>query len=520
MGRPALFMLLRAAASLVVAMTVVSACNPRSAVTPSASPKARPSSAPLFAWAYEGTVRINAVDPRTVVLTDGSYRQIYGSWRSWQPITGGPGARGLDVYAATAVSKDGLHWTDEGKLDAGYLVPVRLLNGRYRGYSDNLTAFVSDDARTWSLDTSGPVVPPEPVGPCHYSAGDVAVMPDQTLRYYYNCSAGQANPACQPALGFCLGVNVIDSATSKDGLVWQKDPGVRIDPRNGPEFLRDQGGNVVLPGDASHPRVVTVRDGSLEMFYWGGNETWSATSVDGLTWTNRKYEGVFGSDPDVIVLPDGRTRLFVNGFLGLPQDFDGKTLGENQRIVSYVYGPVRYRVSVDPDRVFNGICSGCPGLTAPVPPPEYVNVKIEGSGPEVTLSAIGYSVEGDALHASNPRVIDLVTDPAGPVQVEFSPSSGSPPFTTRTTLTLRNRLGASIVLVANNGGSQELIPLRQSLPPTPGQPASLRPTCQVGRPVGPQGCTVPGQTGPDGTPLTCLPPDQAASSPPICKRYY
>src|SRR5207253_11427046 len=76
------------------------------------------------------------------------------------------------------------------------------------------------------------------------------------------------------------------------------------------------------------------------------------------------------------------------------------------------------------------------------------------------------------------------------------------------------RLGASIVLVANNGGSQELIPLRQSLPPTPGQPASLRPTCQVGRPVGPQGCTVPGQTGPDGTPLTCLPPDQAASSPP------
>jgi len=75
-------------------------------------------------------------------------------------------------------------------------------------------------------------------------------------------------------------------------------------------------------------------------------------------------------------------------------------------------------------------------------------------------------------------------------------------------------------LVANNGGSQELIPLRQSLPPTPGQPASLRPTCQVGRPVGPQGCTVPGQTGPDGTPLTCLPPDQAASSPPICKQYY
>jgi hypothetical protein len=296
----------------------------------------------------------------------------------------------------------------------------------------------------------------------------VIVLPDQTFRMYYTCIGGQAVPSCRPVFGLCLSYSVIKSATSKDGLTWQMDPGVRIDPASGPELPRDQNGTVILPGDADHPRVVILPDGSLKMFYNGPDGTWSATSVDGLTWTKRKYEGIFGGDPDVLVLTDGRLRIYVNGFLGLPQDFDGKTVGENQRIVSYVYGPVRYLVNVDPNRVFNGICIGCPGLTAPLPPPEYATVTIEGSGPVVSFSAIGYSVEGDALHASNPKVFDLVTDPSSPVKVEFSPSSGSPPFTAKATMTLRNRVAFGIVLVASNGVTEELTPLRQSLPPGAG----------------------------------------------------
>jgi hypothetical protein len=261
---------------------------------------------------------------------------------------------------------------------------------------------------------------------------------------YYNCSAGQANPGCNPAQGVCLEAYVIDSATSKDGLDWKKDLGARIDPRNGPEIPRDRSGNVIGPGDAKHPRVVALSDGSLKMFYWSSNRgLWSAISFDGLTWTSRQAEGIFGGDPDAILLSDGPLRLFVNGFLGLPQDFDGKTVGENQRIVSYVYGPVRYRVSID-----SGVCTG-----------SECAVKIEGSGPTVTLGAIGYSVEGDALHASNPRVFDLVTDPASPVKVEFGPSSGSPPFRARATLTFRNQVGTTVILVANNGVTEELTPL-------------------------------------------------------------
>jgi hypothetical protein len=399
------------------------------------------------------------VDPRTVVLADGSYRQIYGTWQAWQPATGGPGARGLSPYAATAVSKDGIHWTEEGALSVGYLVPVRLPDGRYRGYgyakSPNAaepllsvpSAFISDDAKNWRPDTSAPLRMPEPnPNPCgpFYGVGDVVVLPDQTFRMYYNCSAGQANPGCNPAQGVCLEAYVIDSATSKDGLDWKKDLGARIDPRNGPEIPRDRSGNVIGPGDAKHPRVVALSDGSLKMFYWSSNRgLWSAISFDGLTWTSRQAEGIFGGDPDAILLSDGPLRLFVNGFLGLPQDFDGKTVGENQRIVSYVYGPVRYRVSID-----SGVCTG-----------SECAVKIEGSGPTVTLGAIGYSVEGDALHASNPRVFDLVTDPASPVKVEFGPSSGSPPFRARATLTFRNQVGTTVVLVANNGVTEELTPL-------------------------------------------------------------
>jgi hypothetical protein len=359
----------------------------------------------------------------------------------------------VGVFAATATSKDGIHWTEEGELGVGYLVPVRLADGRYRGYGSvgsTPSAFISDDAKNWKSE--GPIHHPDlfPGTTCGLTSGlfsDVIVMPDQTLRDYYDCEVGQL---------FNLPVSVINSATSKDGITWQKDPVVRIDPRTGGEILRDQKGNPIRAGTAEHPRVVILPDGSLKMFYWSDNDgLWSATSVDGLAWTNRQSEGILGGDPDVIVLSDGRLRVFVNGYVGFPQDFDGKTVGERERIVSYIYGPVRYRVSLDPERVFNGVCQPCPGFSAPPPPPETVTITIEGSGPAVTLSAIGYL----------PLVYDLVTDPASPVQVQFSPSSGSPPFTAHATISLRQRVGTRVVVVANNGTSEELTPLKQGLPP-------------------------------------------------------
>src|SRR5438309_1828720 len=84
-------------------------------------PAPTPSSAPLNGWVYEGTVREDATDPRSVVLPDGSYRQIFSRFRSFDPSGHGSGA-----YYVTAISADGLHWSDEGECSIGYLLQVLL----------------------------------------------------------------------------------------------------------------------------------------------------------------------------------------------------------------------------------------------------------------------------------------------------------------------------------------------------------------------------------------------------------
>jgi len=432
-----------------------------------------------------------------VILPDGSYRQVFSRWRSFGPA---PAADGVDPYYVTALSKDGLHWTDEGKSDLGYYIPVRLPDGTYRAFaSGRLTLYSSTDAMTWR--PGGQISPPEAGNPaCGRTSGmfsDVIALPDGTLRAYYNCVV---------ATFFNIPATEIKSATSKDGLVWQRDPGVRINPLDGPEVPRGDDGQVNGAGAAEHPRVVRLPDGTLKMFYGSlnGSGLWSATSSDGLSWTDRHFEGVRGGDPDVIVLPDGRLRVFVNGTVGLPQEFAGKSSGENwSRMVSYVYGPMSYRVGIPRLRTE---CSPCA-----IGAPTHFTVTIEGSGPRVTLGAVGYD---------HTAALDLVNGSDGRATVAFAPSSGSPPFTADATIAFRlpgahqfDILAAGIVIVADDGITKVVTALLWSR----GSPAAIAP-CQLGTDVPMVGCYAPGSSGPDGSPLMCV-PATGQPQPPACGPY-
>ena len=467
------------------------------AASPAAStPTATPKPAPVIGWSYEGTVRENAVDARSVILPDGSYRQVFSRWRSFGPP---PAADGVDAYYVTAISKDGLHWTDEGESSLGYYIPVRLSDGTYRAFaSGRLTLYSSTDALTWK--PGGRISPPEAGNPkCGSTSGmfsDVIALPDGTLRAYYNCIV---------ATFFNIPATEVKSATSKDGLAWQIDPGVRINPLEGPEVRRSDDGHVDT-GAAEHPRVVRLPDGTLKMFYGSlnGSGLWSATSSDGLAWTNRHFEGVRGGDPDVIVLPGGRLRVFVNGTVGLPREFAGKTPGENwSRMVSYVYGPMNYRLAVPTLRTE---CSPC-ALGAP----QHFTVTIEGSGPLITLGAVGYD---------HTAAVDLVNGSDSRAKVAFKPSSGSPPFTADATIAFGvpdahqfDILAAGIVIVADDGDTTVVTALLWSR----GSPPPVGP-CQLGSDIPVVGCYVTGITGPDGNPLMCVPASDR-QQPPACAPY-
>jgi len=269
---------------------------------------------------------------------------------------------------------------------------------------------------------------------------------------------------------------------------------------------RGDDGQVNGAGAAEHPRVVRLPDGTLKMFYGSlnGSGVWSATSSDGLSWTDRHFEGMRGGDPDVIVLPDGRLRVFVNGTVGLPKEFAGKSLGENwSRMVSYVYGPTDYRVGTPRLRTE---CSPCA-----VGAPTHFTVTIEGSGPQVALGAVGYD---------HTAALDLVKGSDGRAKVAFTPPSGSPPFTADATIAFGPPdarqfaiLAAGIVIVADNGNTTVVTALLWSR----GSPAPMAP-CQLGADIPAVGCYVPGTTAPDGSAIVCV-PGNGRPQPPVCDPY-
>lgn len=216
-------------------------------------------------------------DPFVLPLAEGGYRLYYKAYR--------PGWRGC-LFSAR--SPDGFQWEREG---------VRLMPGPPGSPDSARTCF------PWLVPDA--------------DAGD--------YRLFYG---GSSEP--EP-----FGVFDILSATSRDAIAWDKEPGIRV--ARGSEGAGDGGGALM-------PAVYRLPDGRLRMFYVGGNGRvgWraiaSAISDDGVRW--RKEPGArlasgMGADraglvkPSVVELPDGRFRMLYAGM-------DGETV----RILSAIAEPV------------------------------------------------------------------------------------------------------------------------------------------------------------------------------------
>ena len=101
-------------------------------------------------------------------------------------------------------------------------------------------------------------------------------------------------------------------ATSTYLLKWTVDPGWRLG--EGASNLTDS---------AEHPFPVVAADGSVSLCYAkfrasqgeAPDGLWRATSVDGLTFTDEAYTGLyFGNDPEVLLLPSGKRIIYYGNF--------------------------------------------------------------------------------------------------------------------------------------------------------------------------------------------------------------
>jgi len=101
-------------------------------------------------------------------------------------------------------------------------------------------------------------------------------------------------------------------AKSMDGLNWVKT-------------------GIILADQASVPEIIVDHDGNLRVYYvdWFNGGLSVAISSDGENWVYRRVEGLTPEwvDPDVVLLPDGRYRLYASY---MPLD------GDQDRIVSAI----------------------------------------------------------------------------------------------------------------------------------------------------------------------------------------
>ncbi len=241
-------------------------------------------------WTFEGICISGEVgneiglDPEVFQLPDGSYRMYLADSES------------PEIGVIVADSPDGLIWTiepwREDVVGDGPSI-IELPDGLYRAYwqrkSGNweIMTAVSSDGYNWEDET---VCTSPNIEDFYGGLPSVIILPDETYRMYYTRETG---PSTQRVWS-------IYSAHSSDGLVWEPDPGIRID-----------GAEKVDRNHASSGDVYIREDGKYEMFYIsGGVEIYRAVSDDGLNWTRMGYTGLEGLDPIINVFPDGTIRMY------------------------------------------------------------------------------------------------------------------------------------------------------------------------------------------------------------------
>lgn len=119
---------------------------------------------------------------------------------------------------------------------------------------------------------------------------------------------------------FFMGLTESVSAVSSDGLIWTKEPSIRVD-------IGEYAGWGV-----SSPEVVMLPNGTYRMYYTGHQtlnvynnyRILSATSSDGINWVqdpgirinnNGSYDNRYAYAPDIIELPDGTYRMYYTGLV-------------------------------------------------------------------------------------------------------------------------------------------------------------------------------------------------------------
>lgn len=386
-------------ATAVVA-TATAIASPTVAPSRTIPPTTAATSAPLFGWVYEGEVMVGNADLTVMPMADGTYRAWYGR----PPF--GPGGQ---AYLGTAISADGLKWTDEGNAGiapTGLPRVIRLPDGRLRLYytlAGTIAASISTDGKQWTPETVTGFEVASGFADGYMGFGIVARPQGGYRMYYTRKFTSDKYPQ--------LGISRILSAVSVDGLNWQMDTGVRIDstddiPRN------------------DHPDVMALADGTVKMFWWGNLRIMSATSKDGLAFENITREDLFGNDPAILKLSDGTLRVYTNW------KYDNAAAGiEQQRMWAYRWREVPFVMNTSLAPVTN---LNQNSYTVPI--------RVTGkAGERVT-------VRGNVQCALSPSA-----EAGGTVTA--NPASGTVPFETTLTLALTPVCGGqtSLVLFAGNG---------------------------------------------------------------------
>ena len=259
--------------------------------------------------------------PNVIRLPAGGYRMYY---TGRGPAKSRPDAIG---YILSAFSADAEIWEKEPGVRVDVHAPyaahrtlcpdvIPLAAGGFRMYYEARTegqptvvlSAVSENGLDWELepgvrfgDDSWSYGSPR----CLYIAAE-SHGPEWRFRLYFHRYTFPMRSGLEAG-------NVIISAVSKDGLLFAEEEGVRIAQETARETYA-----------VYAPEVIRLGDGSYRMYYppWcdefsGG--VFTATSADGLSWQKQHeplvelggpWDSSMVSEPCVIELPDGRSRMF------------------------------------------------------------------------------------------------------------------------------------------------------------------------------------------------------------------
>ena len=245
-----------------------------------------------------------------------------------------------DKTTVVARSQDGLSFEYGGPSrigNWGTAAPTRLADGRLRLYAFDqpamrqIASFISTDGLNWTQEPGVRLVAP---AGRQITDPFVVRLPNGAWKMFFKVSVMKSGGPVRlppgtpsgppsgvailpvPASGNrpCLPTNKIISiqdpngpsfhqvaiARSTDGLVWQTDARIIIDRASVPEGVRLADGRW----------VIYAVDGSG---LGGPGLVYAESKDDGKTWTCGKVN-VPGADPDVVMLPDGRLRLYYVEF--------------------------------------------------------------------------------------------------------------------------------------------------------------------------------------------------------------